>query len=81
MPGDRNGFRTVLTGPAHLPYGAFSPAAGHGLGFNDLKVIEVAQLLEAIAGGPAAYPDFAAAAALERVRRGDRAVGPREDVD
>jgi hypothetical protein len=29
-------------------------------------VIEVAQLLEAIAGGPAAYPDFAAAA-LERV--------------
>jgi hypothetical protein len=28
----------------------------------------VAQLLEAIAGGPAAYPDFAAAtAALERV--------------
>ena len=66
-PGDRNGFRTVLTGPAHPHYGAFSPAAGHGLGFNDLKVIEVAQLLEAIAGGPAAYPDFAAAAALERV--------------
>lgn len=66
-PGDRNGFRTVLTGPAHPHYGAFSPAAGHGLGFNDLKVIEVAQLLEAIAGGLAAYPDFAAAAALERV--------------
>ncbi|MGK9234951.1 Gfo/Idh/MocA family oxidoreductase [Inquilinus limosus] len=66
-PGDRNGFRTVLTGPAHPHYGAFSPAAGHGLGFNDLKVIEVAQLLDAIAGGPAAYPDFAVAAALEKV--------------
>lgn len=65
--GDRNGFRTILTGPAHPHYGAFTPAAGHGLGFNDLKVIEVAQLLDAIAGGPAPYPDFAAAAALERV--------------
>ena len=34
-------------GPAHSPYGAFCPAPGHHLGFNDLKVIEVAELLAA----------------------------------
>ena len=33
--------------PAHSPYGAFCPAPGHRLGFNDLKVIEVAELLAA----------------------------------
>ena len=34
-------------GPAHSPYCAFCPAPGHHLGFNDLKVIEVAELLAA----------------------------------
>ena len=34
-------------GPAHSPYGTFCPAPGHHLGFNDLKVIEVAELLAA----------------------------------
>lgn len=61
------GFRTILTGPAHPPYAAFCPAAGHSLGFNDLKVIEAADFLRAIAGGPAAWPDFAAALRFERV--------------
>lgn len=61
------GFKTILTGPAHPPYGAFCPAPGHQLGFNDLKVIECAEVLRAIAGGPAAHPDFTDALAIERV--------------
>jgi len=44
------GFRTVLAGPGHAPYGRFVPAPGHGLGFNDLKVIEARALLGRIAG-------------------------------
>ena len=79
-PGDRNGFRTVLTGPAHPHYGAFSPAAGHGLGFNDLKVIEVAQLLEAIAGGAGGLSGFCRGRGAGAGERGDRAVGGGEDV-
>lgn len=55
---DRTGFRTLLIGPAHPHYGQFSPAPGHGLGFNDLKVVEVAELLAALDGGPPAWPDF-----------------------
>lgn len=52
------GFTRIEAGPAHPPYGSFCPAPGHHLGFNDLKVIEVAELLAAHAGGPAATPDF-----------------------
>jgi predicted dehydrogenase len=61
------GFKTILTGPAHPPFGAFCPAPGHQLGFNDMKVIECAALLGAIAGGPKAFPDFSDALVFERV--------------
>ena len=54
----RRGFRTILAGPDHEPYGAFCVAAGHQLGFNDLKAIEIRDFLVAAAGGPAAGPDF-----------------------
>lgn len=63
----QQGFKTILTGPAHPPYAEFCPAPGHQLGFNDLKVIECAALLRAIAGGPAAYPDFNDALYFERL--------------
>ncbi|MDH3194705.1 MAG: hypothetical protein OEL78_00175 [Hyphomicrobiales bacterium] len=32
-----SGFRTITAGPAHESYGAFLPAPGHQLGFNDPK--------------------------------------------
>jgi len=54
----RNGFRTILAGPDHPPYGAFCPAPGHQLGFNDLKTIEVRDFLLAVAGEPVVGPDF-----------------------
>ncbi len=46
----RQGFRRIEAGPDHPPYGQFCVAAGHQLGFNDLKAIEVAGFLEAVAG-------------------------------
>ncbi len=66
-PAAEQGFKTILSGPAHPPYGAFLPAPGHQLGFNELKVIEAAELLRAIASGERAYPDFGAALGFERV--------------
>ncbi|MGN6549471.1 MAG: Gfo/Idh/MocA family protein [Pararhizobium sp.] len=53
-----SGFTTILAGPAHPPYGCFVPAPGHGLGFNDLKIIECRQLLAAIAGEDAHVVGF-----------------------
>lgn len=46
----RRGFRRIEAGPEHPPYGLFCVAPGHQLGFNDLKAIEVAGFLRAIAG-------------------------------
>ena len=64
---DDNGFRTVLTGPYHPGYDRFSPAPGHGLGFNDLKTIEVAHLLDGIDRGTPLDPDFREGWAIEAV--------------
>lgn len=47
---DRQGFRRIEAGPDHRPYGLFCVAPGHQLGFNDLKAIEAAGYLDAIAG-------------------------------
>src|ERR1700690_4251212 len=66
-PSDRQGFRTIYTGPAHPPFGNFVPGAAHGLGFNDHKVIEVEQLMELVAAGRPAGPDLTGAAQIGRV--------------
>lgn len=58
------GFRTILANPDHPPYGNFIPAPGHGLGFNDLKVIEVKELMDAVITGRSAGPDLAEAARI-----------------
>lgn len=57
-PTSRHGFVRVEAGPEHPPYGLFCPAPGHQLGFNDLKTIEAADFLAAIAGSPVVGPDF-----------------------
>ncbi|SDF27359.1 Predicted dehydrogenase [Salipiger thiooxidans] len=66
-PKAEQGFRTILTGPDHPPYGAFCPAPGHQLGFGNLKTIEAAAFLRAIATGTSAYPDFTDALVFEQV--------------
>jgi predicted dehydrogenase len=62
----RSGYTRIEAGPAYPPYGAFCPAPGHHLGFNDLKVIEVAELLAAHSGGPPCAPDFREAYEVQR---------------
>ncbi|ETX30381.1 Gfo/Idh/MocA family protein [Roseivivax isoporae] len=61
----RQGYTRIEAGPDHPPYGAFCPAPGHHLGFNDLKVIEVADLIRGIAGQGVLYPDFREALAVQ----------------
>jgi predicted dehydrogenase len=67
------GFRTILAGPEHGDYRPFCPAPGHGLGINDLKVIESRNLLAAIerrrgdVRAPGAAPDFHEGARVQRV--------------
>ncbi len=61
----RAGYTRLETSPDHPPYGRFCPAPGHHLGFNDLKVIEVAELLDAYATGGTGFPDFAEATLVQ----------------
>lgn len=63
----REGFTRIESGPANPPYAQFCPAPGHQLGYNDLKTIEVAELLRTHAEGGKGYPDFAEACEVQRV--------------
>ena len=60
------GFRTILAAPVHEPFGHFHPGAGHGMGFNELKVIECRELIRAMEGKPAHVIDFADGLEIER---------------
>jgi predicted dehydrogenase len=61
------GFTTIEAGPQHIPYGHFCVAQGHQIGFNDLKTIEMAEFLGAIASGGRAHPDFREAWEIQKV--------------
>ncbi|HRO11189.1 Gfo/Idh/MocA family oxidoreductase [Amaricoccus sp.] len=69
-PVGTRGFRRILSGPAHADYARFCPAPGHGLGFNEVKVIELAELLKATTGRPTRAIDFAEGLKIEQVVHG-----------
>ena len=54
----RRGYRTIVAGPEHEPYGAFCVAPGHQIGFNDLKAIEARDFLRSIGGEATGHADF-----------------------
>ncbi|GAA1136487.1 Gfo/Idh/MocA family oxidoreductase [Nocardioides aquiterrae] len=57
-PGDRRGFRTVYTGPAH-PYGeGLWPIPALGIGYGETKIIEAYDLVKCIVEGTEADPNF-----------------------
>ncbi|CAN7221967.1 Gfo/Idh/MocA family oxidoreductase [Rhizobium rhizogenes] len=64
--GSEQGFRKVLAAPAHKPYDRFIPAPGHGLGFNDLKIIECRELIRAISGDEASVISFVDGLRIEK---------------
>lgn len=49
-PADQ-GFRTVLLNPEHKGYSVFQPAGGISIAYNDMKVLEVHELMAAITTG------------------------------
>ncbi|AOM42737.1 Gfo/Idh/MocA family protein [Xenorhabdus hominickii] len=57
-PVNRQGFKTILVGPEHPDYAPFCNGAGHGIGFNDQKTVEVRDLVDGIALGQDMWPDF-----------------------
>jgi predicted dehydrogenase len=78
----RQGFRRIEAAPDHPPYGLFCVAPGHQLGFNDLKAIEVAGFLDALAGRQAEPFNFRAGLRIqtlvETIHASSRAGGWRK---
>jgi predicted dehydrogenase len=66
-PAAQRGFRRILSAPLHPGYANFCPAPGHGLGFNELKVIELSEILNAVSGRPARLIDFTRGLEIEKV--------------
>lgn len=63
----RQGFKTILVGPEHPDYAAFCVSAGHGIGFNDQKSVEIRDLLNGIAADDRMWPDFEEGYRVSRV--------------
>jgi len=69
-PGERPGeagFRRILINGGHPDYAAFLPAPAHGLGFNDLKTIELHGFREAVAAGRNLGPDLEDSCRIARI--------------
>ena len=64
----RQGFKTILTGPLHPDYKNFCVSAGHGIGFNDQKTVEIRDLVNGLASPVnTLYPDFEEGYKVSRV--------------
>lgn len=57
-PGDRRGFRTVYTGPAH-PFGEHLwPIPALGIGYTETKIVEMYKFIDAIVNKKQVSPNF-----------------------
>ena len=66
-PADRNGFQRIETCPSHPYYADFFPVANIGMGYNEIKAIEVRELVRAVAGEVVElWPDFSVAHRIQR---------------
>jgi predicted dehydrogenase len=66
-PPSERGYKTIYIGPEHGIYSAFHPIPGMQIGYNDLKIIEVHELLTAIEKNMPAFPDFEFANKIAKV--------------
>jgi predicted dehydrogenase len=57
-PVENRGFTRMRMGPTDPRYAALLPVPALGLGYNDYKAMEIRELIEAVAEGRPAYPDF-----------------------
>ncbi len=64
-----DGYKTLLSGPAHPFHGSFNPAWGLNLGYEDTKVIEAKEFLTSVRDGAPREPSLEAARAVALVQQ------------
>ena len=57
-PQGRRGYRAIDVGPEHPTYGAFLPLPNFALGYNESKIIEIAEVIKSITSNQAMWPTF-----------------------
>ncbi|MDX1522758.1 MAG: Gfo/Idh/MocA family oxidoreductase, partial [Anaerolineae bacterium] len=63
-----DGYRTILSGPAHPYHARFNPGPGIGTGYEGLKVVEAFNFLKSVAEGKQGSPGFEEALAVANVQ-------------
>jgi predicted dehydrogenase len=58
-PVGQQGFRAIDVGPEQRDYANFLPLANFGLGYNEIKALEVSKVIESVALNRPAWPTFA----------------------
>jgi predicted dehydrogenase len=66
-PDREKGYKTIYIGPEHPGYRAFFGLAGIGLGYNDQKIIEAHELINAVALDQRVQPDVRFAYQVNKV--------------
>lgn len=66
--GSHDGYTRIVGGPEHPFHARFNPGPGIGLGYEDLKVIEMYQFLKSVVDGIQGEPGFAEALAVANVQ-------------
>lgn len=61
------GFTRMQSGPTDPRYAGLLPVVALGLGYNDYKAMQSREMIEAVATGRPAYPDFAFGHRIQRV--------------
>jgi predicted dehydrogenase len=64
-----DGYKTLLSGPAHPYHGNFNPAWGLNLGYEDTKIIEAKEFLCSVRDGVQREPSFEAARQVALVQQ------------
>jgi len=64
-----DGYKTLISGPAHPFHGAFNPAWGLNLGYEDTKIIEAREFLCSVNDGVQREPSMEAARAVALVQQ------------
>ncbi|MEL6961099.1 MAG: gfo/Idh/MocA family oxidoreductase, partial [Pseudomonadota bacterium] len=54
----RRGFREIDVGPEHPTYAAFLPLPNFALGYNEGKIIEIAEVIKSITTKSPMWPTF-----------------------
>lgn len=67
LPVETQGFRKVLTGPAHPDYEPFCVGPGHGTGYQDQIIIQARDFLQAIETGAPIWPTFEDGYLVDRI--------------